>query len=147
MAFNAEILKRERVLAFKIHELEETYIDLKKAGAQKQDEEPSKRAEADFEYIRARLAAQIAYLYEYESMLGSLRKGLPPRDVNLHTGWRMASKEKLDGDKAGKDMAKEARTILEKLAKKHPGTPWELLAKRDRQTALGLEWQATRIQK
>jgi hypothetical protein len=147
MAFGAEILKREKVLAFKIHELEEAYIDLKKAGTQEQEQEVSKRAQADYDYIRARLAAQIAFLYEYESMLGSLRKGLPPRDVNLHTGWRMASKEKLDGDKAGRDMAKESRTILEKLAKKHPGTPWELLAKRDMQTALGLEWQATRIQK
>ena len=59
------------------------------------------------------------------ALADSVAVQLPPRDVNLHTGWRMASKEKLDGDKAGKDMAKEARSILEKLAKKHPGTPWE----------------------
>ena len=57
MAFNAEILKRERVLAFKIHELEEAYIDLKKAGTPDQEKDASKRAQADYEYIRARLAA------------------------------------------------------------------------------------------
>jgi hypothetical protein len=34
---------------------------------------------------------------------------------------------------------------LTKLIKENPGTPWELLAKRERFTALGLAWQPANL--
>ena len=72
---------------------------------------------------------------------------LPKLDSKLHNGWRLASQEKIQSPKEVKDLASDAKKLFAKLIQEHPGTPWELLAKRDRQTALGLEWQATRIQK
>ena len=36
---------------------------------------------------------------------------------------------------------RDAEKLLDKLAKSHPGTPWEILAKRERFTTLGLEWK------
>ena len=144
MVFKEDIIQRERGVAKLIYNLGEAWEQMEKANKER-DEEPSKRWRAHFDYLRARLAAQIAYIYEYQSMLGQLRKELPARDPNLHNGWRLASQEKLQGDKAGKDMAKEAKKIWDKIIEKYPGTPWELLAKRDRLTTLGLEWQAVRI--
>ena len=41
---------------------------------------------------RARIETEIAYLYEYESMLGRMRKELPPRDPNVHGGWKLAAR-------------------------------------------------------
>jgi hypothetical protein len=120
-----------------MRELEETLDDLKAAGKQR-TKEKSKRWQANYDYILARLEAQIVYLYEYNSRLGALRKEFPERGPN---GWRLASQEKLQGDSAGKKLAKESAGLLRKLARDHPGTPWEVLARRDRLTTLGLEWK------
>jgi hypothetical protein len=50
----------------------------------------------------------------------------------------------LQGDTTGKKLAKSSRKTLDQLAKDHAGTPWEVLAKREKLTALGLEWQPIR---
>jgi hypothetical protein len=44
-----------------------------------------------------------------------------------------------------KDLASDARKLMTKLIQEHPGTPWEVLAKRERSTALGLVWQPTNL--
>jgi hypothetical protein len=89
----------------------------------------------------ARVQSQYAYLYEYQSMLGQMRKEYPPRDPNLHIGWKLAAKDALEGDPAGKKMAASAAKLYDKIAADNAGTPWEVLAKRERLTALGLEWK------
>ena len=71
-----------------------------------------------------------------------MRKDLPPRDPKIHQGWKLASQEKLQQTGSdGRRLAADSRKLLEKLAKEHPGTPWEILAKRERLTTLGLRWQ------
>ena len=89
----------------------------------------------------ARLEAEFAYLMEYQSMLGQMRKELPPRDRELHGGWKLAATTTLTGDSAGKKMASSSHKLLDRIAKDHAGTPWEVLAKREKLTALGLEWK------
>jgi hypothetical protein len=123
--------------------LTEVLDELKEAGDRGRDAEP-KRWQANYDFVLARLQAQIAYLYEYQSMLGQMRKEFPPRDPTLHGGWRLAAQTSLQGDAAGKKLYKNSQKILEKLAKDNPGTPWEVLAKREKLTALGLEWQPTK---
>ena len=44
-----------------------------------------------------------------------------------------------------KDLASESRKLLTKLIQENPGTPWELLAKRERFTSLGLAWQPANL--
>jgi hypothetical protein len=78
-------------------------------------------------------------------MLGKIRKDdMPELDPKIHSGWRLASQEKLHLKEA-KEAAAKSREALDKLVKEHPHTPWEVLAKRERLTALGLEWQPTRF--
>jgi hypothetical protein len=129
-----------REVAALLGELNEALEDLKNAGKDR-DKEMSKRWQANYDYVLARMEMQIAYLYEYTTMLGSMRKELPARDPKIHGGWRLASQTTLQGDAAGKRLATDARKILEKLAKDHPDTPWAVLAKRERFTALGLDFQ------
>ena len=59
-------------------------------------------------------------------------------------GWRLASTVKLQS-KDAKEPADESRKLLDKLAKDHKGTPWEVLAKREQLSSLGLLWQPTRF--
>jgi hypothetical protein len=129
---------QEKEVAKTIRELEEALDDLRAAGKAGRKEETSKRWQANYDYILARMESQIGYLYEYDSALGEMRKELPEKGPN---GWRLASQQKLSGDPAGRRLVTESGKILDKLAKDNPGTPWELLAKRDRLTNLGLRWQ------
>jgi hypothetical protein len=105
------------------------------------ESEKSKRWQANYDFIVARMQLEYAYLFEYQSMLGSIRKEFPPRDPELHGGWKLASQSRLQGDSTGKKAAKEAQKLLNEIIKKNPGTPWEVLAKREKLTNLGLEWQ------
>jgi hypothetical protein len=123
--------------------LDDQMEDLKKAGAELKNER-SKRWQANYDYVMGRLVERMAYVQEYDNLLGQIRKdALPKRDPAVHTGWRLASQVKLQDTEARK-LATEAKKTFEKLAKKYKGTPWEVLAKRELLTTLGLEWRPTR---
>src|SRR5205823_2148440 len=76
-----------------------------------------------------RVQGQIAHLYEYQSMLGKMRKEFPPRDPTLHGGWRLTASPRPQGDPAGKKLAKASPELLERVVKDYPGTPWAVLAR------------------
>jgi hypothetical protein len=125
-------------------ELEEALEELIDVGKER-DQEKSKRWQANYDYVLARLTARMAYVEEYNLMLGKIRKDeLPPLDSQVHQGWRMASQATLH-TKDGKEKAERSKTALDRLIKEHPGTPWEVLAKRERLTNLGLKWEPTRF--
>jgi hypothetical protein len=107
------------------------------------DKEPP-RWQANYDYMLARLKAQLAYLNEYSALLGQMRKDQQPAlEPKVHTGWRIASQASVS-DASAKKLANESKKTLERLMKEHPDTPWEILAKRDHLTNLGLEWQPTK---
>ncbi len=134
-----QVFQDEKDLARILKKLEETLDELK-AMAEERDKEP-KRWQANYDFVRARVEAELAYLVEYQSLLGQMRKEFPPRDPKVHGGWKLAATPNLSGDSAGRKLAASSRKALDKIIKEHPGTPWEVLAKREKLTSLGLEWQ------
>lgn len=120
--------------------------DLDKA-AEERKQEKSKRWQANFDYVSAMAKARLAYVHEYSLMSGSIRKeDLPEIDPKLgHDGWRLSSQVSLSAKNPPeiKDLAKDAKKAFNKLATDHKGTPWEVLGKRQKQTALGLKWVPT----
>ncbi len=136
--FKARFLDQSKEVSRIVARLEEDLEELKEAGKMK-DDAPA-RWQANYDYILARFQAQLAYLEEYNSLLGSMRKELPPIEA-IHQGWRVSSKEKA-GDPAGKKYDRAARTLYGKIAEGNAKTPWEVIAKREKLTALGLEWAA-----
>jgi hypothetical protein len=147
-ADNAGIKKRifeqQKVPAKILYDLGEALEELKKAGHDRA-KESSKRWQANYDYVLARLLEKIAYVHEYDYTFGQIRKDqLPPRDPNVHSGWRLASQVKLQSGPEARKLASDAKKLLDQLAKDHKGTPWEILAKREAMTALGLQWQPTR---
>jgi hypothetical protein len=134
-----QIMRDERRVAALMARLNEALEDMKSAGEKRNDE--GKRWQANYDYMLARLEDEIAYLWEYQSMLGQMRKEVPPLDRKLYRGWKLAATTTLSGDSTGKKLAAAARKTLDKIIKDHAGTPWEVLAKRQKLTALGLEWK------
>lgn len=137
--FKAGVESNQKDVAKVFAIVEGDYETLKELG-EDVEREP-KRLQAHYLFLKARLEAQIAYLYEYQSALGSIRKEFPALEKG-HSGWRLSSSSKLRGDRAGKQADKDQKADLKKLIEKYPGSPWAVLARRDMLTALGLEWQS-----
>ena len=126
-----------------LQRLETVMEALQKAGDERK-EEKSKRWQAHFDYVSAQVKARYVYIHEYTSAVGLIRKdNLPDLDKKKgHIGWKLAATERLLSTAEVKDMAKDANKLYAKLIKEHPKTPWEILAKRERLMALGLQWEA-----
>lgn len=136
----AGIVKRQEDLAVAYLNLAGCYEELK--TVEKQREKETAQWKASYDYVMARLLFRMAHVYEYQVMLGKVRKeDLPAADPKIHQGYRLVPREKL-GDFEAEQLAKQARKILERLAEENKGTPWELIAKRDLRAKLGLEWKA-----
>ncbi len=139
MAFKNMVLNDGKRAASMIRLLDEELENMQKVAEMKK--KAPKRWQANYDFMLARLQNQYVYVYEYASALGQMRKEFPPRDPAVHGGWRLASTDKPKGDATGRKMARDAQKLLDKIAKDHAGTPWEVLAKREKFTGLGLEWK------
>jgi hypothetical protein len=137
--FKAQLLSDGREAARVLGALEEALATLEDAGQGRRKETP--HWQASYDYVRARLLARIAYLYEYQSALGQMRREPPPRDPRTQGGWALASAPQLVGDDAGKQRAREAHQLLDRIIAEHAGTPWQVLAEREKALPLGLEWR------
>jgi hypothetical protein len=135
------ILTEQKRPAQLLLRLQEERAKLDKAG-EARDEEKSKRWQANYDYTHAELLARIAFLEEYNLMLGRIRKDeLPELEKGVDEGWRLIPREKLQSPKDVRDLANQSHKGFVKLAKDHAGTPWEVLARRAASVSLGLQWQ------
>ncbi|MHB1425015.1 MAG: caspase family protein [Gemmataceae bacterium] len=139
--FKEGVENDERKVARLLRGIEDALNELRDPKVVEARGTESKRWQANYDLILARVQLEYAYLFEYQSMLGSMRKEFPPRDPQLHGGWKLASKFALEGDREGQKLAREARQLLDKIIKNNASSPWEVLAKREKLTNLGLEWQ------
>lgn len=131
--------------ALMLVELQDALEQLEKAGKGR-SREPSRRWQAHYDYVLAQLKMRMAFVHEYNTVIAKVKRDeLPKLDGQLHNGWRLAAQEKIQSSKDVRDLASDARKLLAKLIEEHPNTPWEVLAKRARSTALGLAWQPTNL--
>jgi hypothetical protein len=146
-AEDSEALLKERVLenqknvATILAALTDAHEELVKVG--KEGAKESKLWQANYDYNLARLSGFIAYVLEYNALLGQLRKEPPPRDPKVHRGWRMVPQEKPQSGAEARKLAQETQQIFDKMIKAYKDTRWEELARRDRDIQLGLKWQPT----
>jgi hypothetical protein len=135
------ILNEQKGPAQLLLRMQEQRASLEKAG-EAREEEKSRRWQANYDYTHGELLARIAFVEEYNLMLGRIRKDeLPELDKGVDEGWRLIPREKLQSPKDVRDLATQAHKIFAKVAKDHAGTPWEVLARRAASASLGLQWQ------
>lgn len=142
-AAKAEILRIQRFVATPVRIIGELNSEMDLIADQYLEFETSKRWRVNFEYVRAQVKARLAYLNEYNLMLGKVRKDEMPPLEEGETGWRLASVERMSSPRDIRDIADQATDILEAIIEENPGTPWAVLSKRQKFTSLGLKWEGS----
>jgi hypothetical protein len=134
-----EVGREQDYLAIAIPRLEAVVFKLEAYEAKKAA--APKRWQAHYEYALAHAKARLAYLHEYNLALGNIKTEiLPARDPKLHDGYRLVSSPTMKVKKE-KQLATEAHELFDQMVTTYKGTPWAIVAKRDRTLSLGLAWQ------
>jgi hypothetical protein len=143
--FKNMLVEEQRVPAGMLLDLEDA-LKAMELAAKERDQEPSKRWQANFDFVYARLLARLAYTNEYNFVLGNkLKKDSPVlKDPKNNTGWLIVPRDTVQ-EKEAKQYVKKRQKVLEQLIKDHPGTPWDILARQDITTNLGLTIQEAKV--
>jgi hypothetical protein len=145
-AVKKAVLKEQAAPGKAILALEEALDDLQKAGEKKvRKKEKSLRWQANYDFVVARLKARLVYLYQYNYVLAKIRgDSLPPLEDGF-SGYRLGSLKKVTVPESKvKAWVKDIDRTWQKIINDYPHTPWELIARRERLTALGLDWRPSR---
>jgi hypothetical protein len=140
-AIKKEIFKELEFWAIGIAKLDLISSELDAVAGLKEGQ--SKRWQAHYEYARAVVKSRLAYMNEYNKLMGDVRtETLPPLDKMLgQNQYRLVSSEKMKSKKDVLKLAEEAQEAYSTLITQYKGTPWALQAKRDKAFSLGLFWR------
>ena len=110
-----------------------------KEGEADRARETTLRWQAGYDLAMGRVLASLVRVQAYRARLAEASRGMPFQDAKNNT-WVLAPSDDLavDGPLAG--MAAKAKEYLQEVITCHPGTPWELLAKRELELPLGWNW-------
>jgi hypothetical protein len=142
-----EVKKEQEEWAIGIIQLEQNFEDLKKVAPMR-DAEP-KRWQAHYDFAFASVQARLAYMNEYNKLLGNLiTETLPPLDPKLgQDGYVLVASDSLKSGKDVKKWAEDAQALFQEIAVKYKGTPWAIQAKQEKSVAIGLNWKAASLKK
>ncbi len=109
------------------------------------DHETSRRWQAHYDLIRGRLLAMKSRCLEYNTACAKMKKDAPKFSKPTSNGWRLVPDKEVH--LKGRDLAdaKEAQSLLERVVKDHPGTPWALLARRELKDPFGFRWEEVTV--
>jgi hypothetical protein len=101
-----------------------------------------KRWQAHYDYAVAEVKARLAFMNEYNLLLGNIiTDTLPEMDPKQgHNAYKRVPAEKMKSKKDVQKLAEEARELFGKLMTEHKGTPWALQAKAEKPVPLGQSW-------
>jgi hypothetical protein len=99
------------------------------------------RWQAHYAYVRAELQLRLAVVNEFNVALARVRTEALPDLPRGATGWRLTASDKMAARKEARELYETAAEGFDAVAAAHPGTPWEVLARRSRAALPGLRWE------
>jgi hypothetical protein len=146
-ALKREIKKELDGWGIGIAKLEEADRTLDQVARLKNDQ--PKRWQAHYDYARAVLKARLAFMNEYDKLLGDvLTETLPPLEKSLkQDGYRLVPSEKLKSKKDVQKIAEEAQEAYAAVIADYKQTPWAIVAEFEKRIPIGLVWQPHSIKK
>jgi hypothetical protein len=115
------------------------------AVARKRDHETSRRWQAHYDLIRGRLLAMKLRCYEYNWACARMKKDPKKFSDPMFNAWRMMPDPEVKSSDKAAAVAEEAKALLQRVTKDHPGTPWALLAQRELKDPFGFRWVETHV--
>jgi len=113
-----------------------------KLGEEDRAEEAYPRWQAGYDLAMGRVLAAKVRTETYNAMLAKAKRGLKFKNSKNNT-WKLVPHKEIT---VGSQLAKAGETAIKYLQgviDEHPGTPWELLARRELATPLAWKWQET----
>ncbi len=115
------------------NDLEQGEKDRKKVG------EP--RWQAAYDLAMGRVLALRVRSYGYNLMLAEMKVNPKKFEKPGSNRWRLVPSADINAGQAVKKMAAKASEYLNRVIDSHPGTPWALMADREKGTPFGWEWK------
>lgn len=97
------------------------------------------RASYDLAYGRA--LALYVRAFGYNDMLAEMKRSPKPFEKPGNNQWVLVPSKEISSGPTVKKPAAKAMEYLSRVIDEHPGTPWALLAERERSVPLGWEWK------
>jgi hypothetical protein len=110
-----------------------------KEGEADRARETTLRWQAGYDLAMGRVLASLVRVQAYNALLAEAKRGMPFKEGNNNT-WVLLPSDDITIDSRLAGMAAKAKEYLQSVINYHPGTPWELLAKRELELPLGWTW-------
>jgi len=130
-----ESQKRAAKLEPKVNMLYQTL----KLGEKSREQEESLRWCAGYDLAIGRLLAVKVRTETYNAMLAQAKQSMKFKDPKSDT-WILQASQEISVGSQLKKQADSARMYLNRVIQEHPGTPWELLARRELREPMGWKW-------
>jgi len=88
-----------------------------------------------------RVLAQRVRCYGYNLMLADMKVNPKKFEKQGSNRWRLVPSNNVSSGQAVKKMAAKASDYLNRVIDQHSGTPWQIMAEREKGAPLGWEWQ------
>ncbi len=121
---------------------ETTLLDLYnvlKEGEADRARETTARWQAGYDLAMGHVLASLVRAQGYNARLAEANRGMPFKGANNNT-WVLVPSDDISFDSRLAGAAAKAKEYLQGVINYHPGTPWELLAKRQLELPLGWAW-------
>lgn len=142
--FKDAMLRNQEIVARTMYTVDEALAPIT-AVVKRRDHETSRRWQAHYDLIRGRLLAVKLRCYEYNWACAQMKKD-PRKFTNPKSNaWRLVPDTEVRSSAKAKAAADEAKVLLERVEKEHPGTPWGLLAQRELKDPFGFKWVETYV--
>lgn len=121
---------------------ESAFLDLYnilKEGEADRAKETTPRWQAGYDLAMGHVLASLVRAQAYNGRLAEAQRGMPFKVANNNT-WVLMPSDDISVDGRLAAVAAKAKEYLQGVINYHPGTPWELVAKRELETPLGWTW-------
>jgi len=113
--------------------------------AKLRDRETSRRWQANYDLTRGRLLAMKVRCYEYNWLCAKMKRDPLKFEKKESNAWKLVPDNEIKSSEKAAAAAKQAKELLERVLKEHPGTPWALFAQRELKDPFGFKWVETTV--
>ncbi len=99
------------------------------------------RWQAAYDLAIGRVLALKVRSFGYNMMLADMKVNPKKFEKQGSNRWRLVASTQLNSGQAVKKMAARASEYLNRVIDQHPGTPWQIMAEREKSAPLGWEWK------